>query len=140
MKSLLHLKNILLLYLFSASSALAVAFPDAVGQPQGGYKSVLPTTPKNLAEMACIIIKLAQSFIPFLIVIAVGAFLQGLVKYIGHGDDEEKRSEGIKLMIYGTLGFFFMVSVWAILRLVAGSFGLGLFIPQFKASAPFVCN
>ncbi len=100
----------------------------------------MPQTPTDISSMSCIVVKLALSFVPYIIVIAVGAFLQGLVKYIGHGDDEEKRGEGIKMMIYGTLGFFFMVSVWSLLRLVSASFHIGLFVPQFKASQSFVCN
>ncbi len=116
---LIHLKNSLLLTIFSASSAFAA--------------STIPQTPKNVAEMACIVTKLALSFVPYIVVIAVGAFLMGLIKYVAHGDNEEKRSEGIKMMVYGTLGFFFMVSIWSILRLSANSFGLELLVPQFNS-------
>lgn len=96
----------------------------------------IPSAPKNISEMACIVTKLTLSFIPYLVVIAVGFFLSGLIRYIGHGDDEEKRGEGIKMMIYGTLGFFFMVGIWGILRIFTQSFDIPLLIPQFKASGP----
>lgn len=131
--------SIVVFFLYT-SHALA-ALPEAIGQPIGGFKTGgIPSTPTNVSSMACIVVKLALSFIPYLVVIAVGAFLQGLIKYIGHGDDTEKRTEGIKMMIYGTLGFFFMVGIWGILRLFAGSFGMALIVPQFKASQSFVCN
>jgi hypothetical protein len=133
---------ILFLFLAGGAQALAdIGLPEAIGQPTNGYNTGgIPQTPNSIAGMACIVTKLALSFIPYLVVIAVGAFLQGLVKYVGHGDDEEKRTEGIKMMIYGTLGFFFMVSVWSILRLTAGSFGVELVVPQFKANQSFVCQ
>lgn len=126
------------MFFAGASQAFAIAVPDAIAPTT--KSSSAPTTPADLSAMACIVIKLSLSFIPYLVVIAVGAFLQGLVKYIRHGDNEEKRTEGIKMMIYGTLGFFFMVSIWSILKLSAGSFGMSLLIPQFKASKSFTCS
>ncbi len=97
----------------------------------------IPDAPKDFAEFSCILIKLALDFIPYLVVIALGAFLMGLIKYVAHGDDSEKMSEGRKMMIYGILGFFFMVSVWGILGLFTRSFGLQLVIPQFKSNESF---
>lgn len=98
--------------------------------------------PKTVAEIACIVTKLALDFIPYLMLIAVGEFLMGLIKYIGHGDNEEKRTEGIKMMIYGTLGFFFMVSVWGIMRLAGAGLGFDVLIPQFKSGGvpAFTCG
>jgi hypothetical protein len=101
------------------------------------------TAPSDFASIACIIVKIALDFIPFLVIIAVGDFLIGLIKYVSHGDNEEKRTEGTKMMVYGILGFFIMVSVWGILDLFTNGFGLGnAIIPQFKASQSFksVCN
>jgi hypothetical protein len=111
---------------------------DAISEGSGQLTQP-PQTPNDLSSMVCIVVKLALAFIPYLVVIAVGAFLQGLVKYVGHGDDEEKMSEGRKLMIYGIFGFFFMVSIWGILGLFTASFDLPLAIPQFKADRSFVC-
>lgn len=106
------------------------------------YLSSKPSTPENFSKLACIIIKLALDFIPYLVVIAVGAWMMGLIGYVGNGDNEEKRSEGRKMMIYGIVGFFFMVSIWGILGIFTNSFGLGLAIPQFKAnySSTFSCS
>jgi len=102
----------------------------------------IPETPRNFSELSCIIIKLSLDFIPYLVVIALGAFMQGLIKYVGNGDNEEKRSEGRKMMIYGIVGFFFMVSIWGILELFTQSFGVSLAIPQFKSDTNFAdtCN
>lgn len=101
------------------------------------------TPPSDFAHMACIVVKLALDFIPFLVVIAVGDFIMGLIKYVSHGDNEEKRTEGTKMMVYGIVGFFIMVSVWGILDLFTNGFGLGkAVIPQLKSSESFksVCE
>ncbi len=88
--------------------------------------------PHNFKDIICTIAKFALSFIPYLIIIAAGSFLMGLVGYISSGDNEEKRVEGTKLMTYGVIGFFFMVSVWGILNIFTSSFGISVGVPQFK--------
>lgn len=90
-----------------------------------------PAEPRNFKDSICIVMFLALDFIPYILVIAFGNFIIGLIKYVGNGDNEEKRSEGRKMMIYGILGFFFMVSLWGILRIFTNSFNLPLGIPQF---------
>ena len=100
---------------------------------QGGA----PKSPDSLSAVACIAIKLFLDFIPFIVIIAAGAFIQGLIKYVGNGDNEEKRTEGRKMMIYGIVGFFFLVSIWEILRLFTMSFGIPLAIPQLNSSIKF---
>lgn len=103
------------------------------------FTSTIPDAPKDFSSVTCIIIRLALDFIPYLVVIALGAFIQGLIKYVSHGDDSEKMSEGRKMMIYGILGFFFMVSIWGMLELFTQSFGLKLVIPQFKSDTVYSC-
>ncbi len=89
-----------------------------------------PNTPTTLKEAICIFVVLILDFIPYVVVIAVGAFLMGLIKYVANGDNEEKRGEGTKMMIYGIVGFFFMVGIWGIIRLFTSSFGLPFGVPQ----------
>lgn len=101
--------------------------------------------PTDLKSFACLLVKLFLDFVPYIVVIAVGGFLMGLISYISHGDNEEKRSEGRKMMIYGIVGFFFIVSVWGILNIFVGSFSQDLVIPQFNAGngpgkSTFVCD
>jgi Type IV secretion system pilin len=103
------------------------------------FTSSKPAEPKDFMSIVCLVVKLALDFVPYLVVIAIGAFLQGLIKYVGHGDNEEKKSEGRKMMIYGIVGFFFMVSVWGVLSLFTNSFGVQLAIPQFIANQSVGC-
>jgi NADH:ubiquinone oxidoreductase subunit 2 (subunit N) len=104
-------------------------------------QSVKPSRePQNARDMACIFINLLLDFVPYIVVIAVGAFIMGLIRYVAHGDNEEKRSEGTKMMIYGILGLFFMVSVWGILNIFVSSFGLPFGVPQFKSTGQDVTN
>lgn len=97
-------------------------------------QSTIPAqAPQDLKQFLCIAAKLALDFVPLVIVFTISAFLQGLIKYVASGDNEEKRMEGIKMMIYGVVGLFFMVSVWGILSIWTQSYGLGVTIPQFNA-------
>jgi len=127
---LLRIKYLVLAY-FLLPSNLFAAVSNNVNLLQSGA----PNSPSNFAAAACIVVKLALDFIPYLFILTAGAFLMGLIKYISHGDNEEKMSEGRKMMVYGILGFFMMVSIWGILGLFTNSFGLGktAVIPQFKS-------
>jgi len=112
---------------------LLIAFPlFSFAQNISGFNTSPPGQPKTFKAFVCILVFIALDFVPYLFVIAIGAFLMGLIKYVGHGDNEEKRMEGSKMMIYGTLGLFFMISVWGILQIFTNSFNLPLGVPQFK--------
>ncbi len=111
-----------------------IEFANAAPTPNFNIYNQNPEAPGDLAHFACIVVKLVLDFVPYIIVIAIGAFLMGLIKYVGHGDNEEKKSEGRKMMIYGIVGFFFMVSIWGILGIFTRSFGLEANVPQFKGA------
>jgi Type IV secretion system pilin len=64
--------------------------------------------------------------VPLLFAVAFIVFIFGMFRYfILGGADEEKRSQGRTLMLWGMIGFFVMVSIWGILNLLVNSFGLG---------------
>src|SRR3989344_8949847 len=70
---------------------------------QGG----IPPAPRDLSNIACSVVKVSLDFIPYLLVFAVVDFMIGLIKYIRHGDNEEKRREGGKRKGDWGLGVFF---------------------------------
>lgn len=57
--------------------------------------------------------------------IAFIVFFWGVYKYFVQGAaDEKERQKGRQLVLYGILGFVIMVSVWGLVNLVMGTFGL----------------
>ena len=72
-----------------------------------------------------ILIALAGLFVGF----AIFLFLYGILKYVGSGDNEEKRQEGRGVMIYGIIIIFVMVSIWGIVNLLDMSLYLDNDVP-----------
>ena len=104
----------------------------------------VPTTPtsnivacdKNFDDIPAIITyaicTIKNSIIPLLFAVALLIFTWGVVKYVIAGDGSEDREEGRWFMIYGVIGFFVMVSVWGLVRLVSNTIDIGsAFPPQF---------
>lgn len=64
--------------------------------------------------------------VPLIFAIAFIVFIFGIFQYfILGGADEEKRTKGRSLMVWGMIGFFVMVSIWGILNLFVNSLGFG---------------
>ncbi|MEO5366307.1 MAG: hypothetical protein H7831_08105 [Magnetococcus sp. WYHC-3] len=68
--------------------------------------------------------------IPLIFALAIFSFLSGIVKYVASAGNEEKRTEGAKLMIYGIVGFAVMIAVWSLVKILTGTFGFEFAIPQ----------
>jgi len=64
-------------------------------------------------------------FIGFLFVLASILFMFGLVRFYIAGEAKD-REQGKRHMIYGILGMFIMLSVFGIMRLIIGTFGIVL--------------
>ena len=68
------------------------------------------------------LIDASRGIVRTLIVLAAGVallvFFFGLVKFITKADDEEAVKEGRRLMIWGVIALFVMISVWGIVRLL----------------------
>lgn len=63
--------------------------------------------------------------VPLLFAVAFLVFIYGIFNYfIAGGANEEKRDEGKKLAIWGIVAFFIMVSVWGLVNVLIGTFGL----------------
>jgi hypothetical protein len=84
----------------------------------------------DLFDLAICILQ--RSVWPLLIALSVIVFIIGVIKYIKNGDDSKAREEGRNFMIYGIIGLFVMISVWGLVGVLQGTFGLGnsVFIPQ----------
>src|SRR3989344_522028 len=82
-------------------------------------------------------IALASSFlnatIGLFITLAIVVFFWGIIQYL-IGDGAEGKSNGIKIMFWGVLSIFVMVSIWGIIRLLPLHVGVGYVYdsPQFR--------
>lgn len=56
--------------------------------------------------------------------VALVVFFYGVVEFLMNADQEEARTLGKKHMMWGVIGLFIMMSVWAVLNLVLGTFGI----------------
>lgn len=65
---------------------------------------------------------LLQPLVVVLNALAVVLFVYGVGKYIMHAGDPQMRAEGQKLMVYGVIGIFVMVSVWGIVEVLQNTF------------------
>ncbi len=63
--------------------------------------------------------------IGFLFVLATFLFIYGLVRFYIAGEVKD-HEQGKRHIIYGLLGMFIMISVFGIMRLVIGTFGIDL--------------
>lgn len=62
--------------------------------------------------------------IPLIISVGVLFFIYGVVKFMLNSENENEREKGKQFMIWGIIGLTVIVSVWGLVSLVGGSFGL----------------
>jgi len=94
--------------------------------------STLGNNPKlqNIISYATCII--GASVIPLIFALATITFFWGAVQFliIGAGD-EQKRTQGKQLMIWGIIALVVMVSVWGLVKIVGSTFGFDTtYLPQ----------
>lgn len=83
--------------------ALLVLTPALASAQLGNVTSLLDSV-GNLVRMA----------MPILVSLGLLAFFWGLVKFIFAAGDEESKADGKKIMIWGVVALFVMVSVWGL--------------------------
>lgn len=64
---------------------------------------------------------LLNAAIGLMVTLAIIAFFYGLIKYLFTGATEGK-SDGLKVMLYGVITIFVMVSIWGLVRLLQSTF------------------
>jgi len=87
----------------------------------------LPATAsaKTLAEaIKDFIQRVLALLVPTLIALGVVLFLWGVLKYVTAGGDEKRRSDGIKVITWGIIALFVMVSLWGLINMIEGTFQL----------------
>lgn len=74
-----------------------------------------------------------DTIIPFIIGLAVFVILWGILGYVAHAGEEEKRAEARQFIIWGILGVFIMLSVWGFVAILDNSFNLSKSEPSRSA-------
>ena len=78
----------------------------------------------SLTSSITAIENLINKVVPLIIGIAGLVFIWGLVSYVTAGGDEEKKKTARDTMVYGIIVLFVMVSVWGLVNILVGTFGL----------------
>ncbi|MDB5189405.1 MAG: protein of unknown function with transrane region [Parcubacteria group bacterium] len=108
-----------------------------------GYLGALLATPflafaqvNTINDAGKIIIDLINNVaVPIVFALAFIVFIFGIFQYfIQGGHDEEKRDSGKQLMLWGLIGFFVMVSVWGLVRILLGTFQLNPTVPTYPTA------
>lgn len=102
--------KLLFLFLFPAVSFAAYGLPN-------------PQTPESVNDIFTGFSEgNIMGFFPAIIIAGVVTFLAGVVSYVTAGDDEEKKSGGRQVMVFGIIVLFIMISAWAFVGLLHNSF------------------
>ncbi len=89
--------------------------------------------PKSYSGLIDIIIDLIlNSVIPILFGLTIAVFLWGGVQFIKSAGDEKGRESGKKMLLYGIIGIAVMVGFWGLVKILTGTLGVSLGIPQLK--------
>lgn len=67
---------------------------------------------------------LLDKVVPFIIGLAVFVVIWGILTYISHAGEEEKRGEAKKFILWGIIGIFFMLSIWGFVNILLKTFSL----------------
>jgi len=73
--------------------------------------------PGTLGELAGVVVGAVNAIVPVLVGLGVVLFLWGVLKTMTSTEDAKGKQEGKKVMIYGIISLFIIISLWGILRL-----------------------
>ena len=73
---------------------------------------------------------------PLMIGLALIVFLWGVFKFVRDSGDESARTEGKKFIMWGLVGLFVMLCVWALVEILASTLSGNdsIFIPQLMTT------
>jgi len=80
---------------------------------------------------------IVQTFVPFLMVVAIAIFVYGVVKFIAAAGNEEKIKSAKSYIIYGILGLFVLVAFWGLVAVLVDTFGISEESAPIKPSFGF---
>ena len=107
------------------STILTGSLAAALLVPAVTMAQIIDGDPGGFGDVVVGLTDLINNFlIPFLIALAVLAFIYGVFQYfIAGGADEEKRAAGRSLMLYALIGFVAIVALWGIVNFLVQALG-----------------
>ena len=79
----------------------------------------------NIQVLAQSIGSIVSTLLPVVVAIALLGFFWGLAKFIFAAGDESKKEEGKRVMVWGVIALFVMVSVWGLVFFIGNALGVG---------------
>ncbi len=79
----------------------------------------------DLFDVAHTIGQIVLQITPIIATFALLGFFWGLAKLVFSKADEQKK-EGRSIMVWGITALFFLVTIWGVINLLAGSFKIGV--------------
>ena len=76
----------------------------------------------DLQSLIKLVKGIISSLVPLVMSLAVLAFIYGIFNYMRKSDDPKARVEGNQFIIWGIIALFVMVSLWALVGVIQGTF------------------
>jgi len=119
---------------YISAGMLALALPETVlAQDLEALSFVASRGAGSTFEDLVIFIvdDILNPLIVLIIALALIYFLWGMANFILHADDEQARSKGKQVMVWGIIALFVMVSVWTLVKILQNTFFGGSSITIF---------
>ena len=88
------------------------------------YAAIAPDTSYVPPVVYAIIKHVINPLILLLFVAAFVVFMWGIFQFLANLEDDSKRSQGKQHMLWGLVGIFIMMAVFAIMNMVVGTFNI----------------
>ena len=86
------------------------------------------TTEAHVTAAKALLVKIEGAILfplmSLMMAVALLVFLYGMYEYVAGADSDEAQTIGKTHMLYGIIGLLVMISAYAILKIVAGTFGI----------------
>ena len=108
---------------FSVSLLSALFLGAVVILPSLADAQTVGSTGAGLLGTLALFNRILNGLVGLAILLAILAVFWGLIKWLFQNSSEAK-SDGIRIMLYGVVAIFVMVSIWGIIRLLQNTFGV----------------
>ncbi|OHA29052.1 MAG: hypothetical protein A3B08_00200 [Candidatus Taylorbacteria bacterium RIFCSPLOWO2_01_FULL_43_44] len=98
----------------------ALRAPNLPGSEEG----LIVDRDSKVMQIVQMIGSLLSSVIYLIISLAVLYFFWGIIRYVGGGADQEKRTEARNMIVYGIIALFAMVSIWGVVFMIGQTLGI----------------